>query len=69
MEACCLNTQLLNVHNAGVCVGNLQGVFLAVTISSLAGAAAIFGAILVYARWKNILLIPSGPSDVAVLKS
>lgn len=47
----------------------LQGIFLAVTLSSLAGAAAIFGAILLYARWKNILLIPSGPADAAVAKS
>lgn len=44
----------------------LQGIFLAVTLSSLVGAALIFLSILLYARWKHILIIPSGPGEAGV---
>ena len=39
----------------------LQGIFLAVTISSLAAAGLLCFVLLSYARYKRLLMIPSGP--------
>ena len=44
----------------------LQSIFLAVTLSSLAGAGVLCFVLLSYARYKRLLLIPSGPEGPQV---
>ncbi|DBB07621.1 hypothetical protein WJX82_008530 [Trebouxia sp. C0006] len=53
-----------NLHFSSTTTGT--GIFLAVTISSLVGGALICFGLLAYARYKRLLMIPSGPEGPSV---
>jgi len=54
----------LSCSDSHVCL--LQGIFLAVTISSLVAGGLLCIGLLAYARYKRLLMIPSGPEGPTV---
>ncbi|DBA67525.1 TPA: hypothetical protein ACH3X2_001803 [Trebouxia sp. C0005] len=53
-----------NLHFSSTTTGT--GIFLAVTISSLVGGGVLCFGLLAYARYKRLLMIPSGPEGPSV---